>query len=287
MTATGYTPTIANQRLWPSIEQMWIADVSLPMIAARTGLTLKVLTREITEMQANGHDLDDALRSHDDSEYLAEDVVAAVRLDNGLPVWVQEMSYWEGVGHKGGYAYVIRAGRSGPIKVGKAMKPEARLAELQTGAWDELNLLHVLPGYSNTETYFHRKLRPARIRGEWFRGVEADQFVAWLDTEWTSIITQHKKDGTLPKFTQPRSEYRGRGIPSGAFNKPGLQNRWPLGPKDYRPVTVKYVDPAEMQPGSQPTVPGKPSVLSPEGERAWGSVPEYALRDLGKLANEK
>jgi len=69
--------------------------------------------------------------------------------------------------------YFIRAGEEGPVKIGWAVDPQQRLAVLQTAHHEELVLLRVLDGEQPEERQLHRRFGPHRIRGEWFRFVDA------------------------------------------------------------------------------------------------------------------
>lgn len=64
--------------------------------------------------------------------------------------------------------YFVRAGE-GPVKIGIAIDPEARLRELQTGHYESLSLLRVVDGDWAVEAWLHARFAAARIRGEWFR----------------------------------------------------------------------------------------------------------------------
>ena len=163
------------------------------------------------------------------------------------PAWYQEISYWQSCGYRDGYAYVIRAGDTGPIKVGKAIDPEQRLRELQTGSWLELNLLHVLPGYSQTEAELHSKLRDSRLRGEWFDGPAVDGFLRWLPEESVRMMEAYELAGVLPRAgTRTRKHYGGK--VQGNFFRRGMNRAWRVKPDKDAPVTVRFVDPAEMEP---------------------------------------
>lgn len=63
--------------------------------------------------------------------------------------------------------YFVRVGARGPIKIGKATNPRARLSELQVGHYKTLCLL----AYSDQldEAKMHRRFKHLRLRGEWFR----------------------------------------------------------------------------------------------------------------------
>lgn len=162
------------------------------------------------------------------------------------PRWLREFNYWHGAGYYRGFAYVIRAGEDGPIKIGKAMDPGSRLAELQTGSWEELHILHVVPGYGETETRFHRKLRDARIRGEWFGGPAAEQFLLWLDKESDRLISRHERTGELPMNVKAAPKRRTGSVTGNYFSR-GLHRAWRVKPTEEAPVTVRFVDPATLK----------------------------------------
>jgi hypothetical protein len=64
--------------------------------------------------------------------------------------------------------YFVQSGDVGPVKIGIARDPLARLGELQTGNPEQLHIRHVLPGDRTMESGLHHRFREARIRGEWF-----------------------------------------------------------------------------------------------------------------------
>lgn len=63
--------------------------------------------------------------------------------------------------------YIIRAGESGPVKIGRAMFPAERLAGLQTGHYEELRIIREIAG--DAERELHERFRALRIRREWFK----------------------------------------------------------------------------------------------------------------------
>jgi hypothetical protein len=69
------------------------------------------------------------------------------------------------------WTYFIRAGVSGPIKIGVATNVDHRLASLQTGHYQKLTVIRLIRG--NAERALHRKFAHLRIRGEWFHFDEA------------------------------------------------------------------------------------------------------------------
>jgi hypothetical protein len=67
------------------------------------------------------------------------------------------------------FVYFIQVGTEGPIKIGVAADPVARLADLQTANATELVLLATCEGGRAEEAHIHAVCRDARLRGEWFR----------------------------------------------------------------------------------------------------------------------
>lgn len=71
------------------------------------------------------------------------------------------------------YIYVISQGRDGPVKIGYAERPEARLRNLQVGNPNELRLVqtHLCSRRQvalEIESGLHDVLGNNRIQGEWF-----------------------------------------------------------------------------------------------------------------------
>lgn len=64
--------------------------------------------------------------------------------------------------------YFIQAQESRMVKIGYAVDPIARLAELQTGNHDVLAIIRVVSGAQFTEGCFHHFFAQNRVRGEWF-----------------------------------------------------------------------------------------------------------------------
>lgn len=64
--------------------------------------------------------------------------------------------------------YFIRAGTDGPVKIGVAIDPEARRAELQVGNHLDLTIIRVIDGGRAHEAWLHRQFIHARNGGEWF-----------------------------------------------------------------------------------------------------------------------
>lgn len=72
-----------------------------------------------------------------------------------------------------GFVYLIRAGASGPVKIGWASDPHKRLAQLQSGNHEQLRLLDCdqfpVEDAREIERDLHQTFAAQRIRGEWFR----------------------------------------------------------------------------------------------------------------------
>jgi hypothetical protein len=71
-------------------------------------------------------------------------------------------------GQQVGWIYVAGTLPDEPVKIGWARDPSRRLKTLQTARHSELTLLGVIPGTRHLENELHRKLRRARLVGEWF-----------------------------------------------------------------------------------------------------------------------
>ncbi len=65
--------------------------------------------------------------------------------------------------------YFLQQGKDGPVKVGKSVDPHARIRSLQTGSSEPLRVLAFAPGDERRESEIHRRLKPHRIRGEWYQ----------------------------------------------------------------------------------------------------------------------
>lgn len=65
--------------------------------------------------------------------------------------------------------YFIRAGMSGPVKIGVADDVSERVAALQTAHYERLTIIRTVAGGPETERAFHDRYSRQRIRGEWFQ----------------------------------------------------------------------------------------------------------------------
>ena len=64
--------------------------------------------------------------------------------------------------------YFIKNISNGQIKIGFAVKPNKRLADLQTGSTDKLILIKAIDGGPADEAALHEKFAVHRLNGEWF-----------------------------------------------------------------------------------------------------------------------
>lgn len=71
-------------------------------------------------------------------------------------------------------------GPGGPIKIGCAGDPNARLLQLQTACPYELRLLGYVPGGQKLEKELHKKYAHLRLRNEWFDTTEDLEHDVWL-----------------------------------------------------------------------------------------------------------
>lgn len=80
---------------------------------------------------------------------------------------------------KDGYIYVIRE-VGGKCKIGAAKNVQTRLATLQTGSHDPLELVLSIPttGRYVLEALLHRRFASQRLTGEWFDLTQDD--IAWI-----------------------------------------------------------------------------------------------------------
>lgn len=67
--------------------------------------------------------------------------------------------------------YFMRAGGSGPVKIGIAADVRRRIQGMRTGSPEELSLLAVFAGGAKLEADLHARFAGARLRGEWFRPI--------------------------------------------------------------------------------------------------------------------
>ena len=94
---------------------------------------------------------------------------------------------------QGAHLYFIKMEGSRPVKIGRANRPEVRLATLQVGSPYRLSLLGVVHNCGAHEFDFHWYLRADRMLGEWFkwsRKVEQTVKLTIGGGDWRSLVKQ-------------------------------------------------------------------------------------------------
>jgi hypothetical protein len=85
-----------------------------------------------------------------------------------------------------GFAYFVRAGDDGPVKIGWSVHPKKRLAELQVGNPYPLEIVGMIPGNRGLEGDLHHIFAEWRLTGEWFEA-EADGLAELIDFSHTRL----------------------------------------------------------------------------------------------------
>jgi len=100
--------------------------------------------------------------------------------------------------------YIIRAGLTGPVKIGRADDVEARRRDLQTAHHETLHVLRVLDTPFDAEPILHAKFAALRIRGEWF---EFDQeMLSFVPETPVDLETVEPVGTTWPELLAPWSD---------------------------------------------------------------------------------
>ena len=81
-----------------------------------------------------------------------------------------EILHWDTYGHKNGNddLYFITNSTYSVVKIGRSKDVKKRLASLQTGSSDKLEIVAVIKSKGFMEPHFHRCLSDYKISGEWF-----------------------------------------------------------------------------------------------------------------------
>ena len=105
---------------------------------------------------------------------------------------------------QGAHLYFIQIAKGRhPVKIGRANRPEVRLATLQVASPYELKLLGTLDGCGDYEIGFHAFLGRDRMRGEWFRWsklVEETVKLALAGGDWRTVISQRSHPPTADEW---------------------------------------------------------------------------------------
>lgn len=92
------------------------------------------------------------------------------------------------------FTYVLQAVGGGLVKIGRAMRPDDRIRDIQAMSPVKLQLIAIVPG-PELERRWHVEFRKARRHGEWFDAEVGDHFRA-LGAPDTCVRCVLFKDGT-------------------------------------------------------------------------------------------
>jgi len=111
----------------------------------------------------------------------------------------QQRAYWSSALRSDQtYVYFIQAGDSGPIKIGFTSNVDSRMQALQTGNYQQLNLLTIVPAPATLEKLYHDFMDRYRIRGEWFEGKRVSQLAGRVRLYVDRMIAVHEKGDPSP-----------------------------------------------------------------------------------------
>ena len=109
-----------------------------------------------------------------------------------------------------GYIYFIQMDYIGPIKVGIARDPKARLSHLQSANPYRLHLLYCFPGGLESEELLHKLLHKDHMRGEWFlpsekvfKEIQQQRNIDTKIEKWNWLERDPKKDLIDCRLTAP------------------------------------------------------------------------------------
>lgn len=104
------------------------------------------------------------------------------------------------------YVYFVGP-ENGPVKIGTAFEPVARVAELQTGNAEHLWFWAVCEGGLSLERTYHEKFAADRIRGEWFARTPAlEREMKRLCRRLKFTVEGDARTARLTPAEQPSSE---------------------------------------------------------------------------------
>lgn len=98
---------------------------------------------------------------------------------------------WRSVIDQPLYVYFIQAEDGGPVKIGQALNPISRVAELQCGNPARLVIRAVLLATIDTERTLHSTWDAAHVRGEWFGNGYEDVILALAADAQDLQVDQH------------------------------------------------------------------------------------------------
>jgi hypothetical protein len=108
----------------------------------------------------------------------ARELAQELLMEGEAKHWAREVLKEERRAKAARLVYFIAA-QSGPIKIGIAVNPLARLSGLQTSHHEKLELLATCGGGMGQEKRYHYQFRKHRLKGEWFE--RAPEILAEID----------------------------------------------------------------------------------------------------------
>lgn len=169
------------------------------------------------------------------------------------------------------YVYFIQGDPGTPIKVGFTNRVGKRLGELQTGSYQRLHVLAVLPAPRSAETAYHRLLQSERGIGEWFSGPLTDQLMFRVLEIADRMVASYDGSGRTPDIYEFDDLIERPVIepePEIVIEKKPTIEVIPAGP------TIPMVDPSVKS--RIRSKPEKPVPLPPDGDKPWrGKLPDW------------
>lgn len=83
--------------------------------------------------------------------------------------------------------YFLRAGISGPVKIGRASDLRSRLHTVQTGNHEPLYVLGAIPGGRELERSLHARFSRQWLRGEWFH--PSRELMVFIDEKTNQVAS--------------------------------------------------------------------------------------------------
>jgi hypothetical protein len=118
--------------------------------------------------------------------------------------------------------YFIRAGLSGPVKIGRADDPQSRIEYLQTGHYEELTLVRCIDGSMMEERWLHQEYAALRIRGEWFHYDAAMMSVVPPDNLSPALLAERANGPIFVFNANPSDNAAFRASVEGALVRHGM-----------------------------------------------------------------
>lgn len=78
-----------------------------------------------------------------------------------------------------GFIYFAKSGKF--VKIGFAKNPVERIAEMQTGSYPSIEIIHAVWGFMRDERDLHKRFAALRVRGEWFSA--APELIRYIEDQ--------------------------------------------------------------------------------------------------------